>query len=179
MLLRSKAHRKGIRQRPSGCLKIVLWVTLIGVRLPYVTIKNLTCRAIIQVGVAEPRRYTEWTANDERETSDRNSFRQKANKTRSHRSRFITSICSEITVRLVPANRARMRSSPYRRLPSPNLPSIAFRSAESWRSTRLCIVCSAFEGRPSRGPLSRIPRSRQYCRFARVRYSLSASTASG
>src|SRR5206468_6513084 len=61
-----------------------------------------------------------------------------------------------MTDSLVFARRARIQPSPYLRLPSPNLPSIAFRSPVSCLATCFSSFDGPFLGfRPNAGPLSR------------------------
>lgn len=83
-------------------------------------------------------------------------------------SRFITRNTTIITVSEVPANLAIMRSRLNRRLPWPNLPSMAIRSISS---RYICFFSrfnsSAFSavgrfGLPSGGPDNRIPLVLQY-----------------
>ncbi len=81
--------------------------------------------------------------------------------TRSRRSKFMTMNCRAMTVSLVFASFARIRSSPNLRFPSPNFPSISFRFVASWRSCFRSEMMSSFGGLPSLGPLSRMPNSLQ------------------
>jgi|GEM_PF-4622926 len=92
-------------------------------------------------------------------------------------SRFITRIIRFIDVSLVSLLYIIILFKPYRLLPIPKRPSMAFHIALSCCSCFLSVF-TFLPGRPRRGPESLILFSLQKLIFTLLRYSLSARTAS-